>query len=132
MQCRRILVSLLLLLIVASPAWARGRKLSDQEMDQVASGQFTVELLGGVWKMAFDSGAGAANRVTGEGTLSWSTVPLNGVTNSVTLSGNAQQNLSSIVNIIAVNSLVNVLLNLNIAVNSTIGSITQQNLTAIP
>ena len=41
----------------------------------------------------------------------------------------AQQNLSSLVNINAVNSNVNVLLNLNVNMNSTVGTLTQTNLT---
>jgi hypothetical protein len=47
---------------------------------------------------------------------------------TLTLSGNAQQNLNSIININAVNSKVNVLLNLNVNINSTVGSVLQSNL----
>lgn len=49
-------------------------------------------------------------------------------TGSLNLSGNAQQNLSSLININAVNSTINVLLNLNININSTVGTILQSNL----
>jgi hypothetical protein len=48
---------------------------------------------------------------------------------SLTLDGAAQQNLSSLVNINAVNSRINVLLNLNVNMNSTVGTVTQSNLT---
>jgi hypothetical protein len=47
---------------------------------------------------------------------------------TLSLNGNAQQNLSSLVNINAVNSQVNVLLNLNVNINSTVGTLTQANL----
>jgi hypothetical protein len=47
---------------------------------------------------------------------------------SITLNGNAQQNLSSLINLNAVNSKINVLLNLNVNINSTVGTIIQSNL----
>ncbi|MES2208323.1 MAG: hypothetical protein V4525_16190 [Pseudomonadota bacterium] len=47
--------------------------------------------------------------------------------NSLILRDNAQNNLSSIVNVNAVNSAVQVLLNLNININSQIGSMVQGN-----
>ncbi|MDD9304524.1 MAG: hypothetical protein HUK40_20145 [Desulfobacter sp.] len=46
---------------------------------------------------------------------------------SLNITDNAQQNLSSLININAVNSPVNVLLNLNITLDSTIGTLVQQN-----
>lgn len=48
-------------------------------------------------------------------------------TSSLLLMGNAQSNLQSFININAVNSPIQVLLNLNINVNSTIGNINQLN-----
>ena len=67
--------------------------------------------------------------VTGAGTLAILTGPLTGSNQStLTLNGGAQQNLSSLVNINAVNSNVNVLLNLTVNINSTVGTITQSNL----
>jgi len=47
--------------------------------------------------------------------------------NSLILRDNAQNNLSSIVNVNAVNSAVQVLLNLNININSQVGSMVQGN-----
>jgi len=43
------------------------------------------------------------------------------------LQDNAQQNLRSLVNIVAVNSKVQVLVNLNININSTVGAVHQAN-----
>jgi hypothetical protein len=121
----------LLLMTMANPAWAAGRKLADQELDQVVGGDLTMQALDGAFQFAFNTSAG----ITGNGTLNVSGAPLSVSTNSVvlnqnsiSLSGNAQQNLSSMVNIVAMNSIVNVLLNLNINLpNSVVGSITQGN-----
>jgi hypothetical protein len=44
------------------------------------------------------------------------------------MNGQAQQNLSSLININAVNSNINVLLNLNVNLNSTVGTLTQTNM----
>lgn len=46
----------------------------------------------------------------------------------LTLTDHAQQNLRSVVNINAVNSEVNVLLNLNVTIDSTVGTVNQFNL----
>ena len=46
---------------------------------------------------------------------------------SVALSGQAQQNLSSVVNIISIESTVSVMLNLNVNINSTVGTVNQGN-----
>jgi hypothetical protein len=51
---------------------------------------------------------------------------------TLSLNGNAQQNLSSLVNINAVNSKINVLLNLNVNINSTVSTLTQSNLNGRP
>lgn len=48
-------------------------------------------------------------------------------TATLQLMGNAQSNLNSLININAVNSPVNILLNLNVNVNSTIESLNQLN-----
>jgi hypothetical protein len=47
------------------------------------------------------------------------------------LSGNAQQNLSSLININAVNSNINVLLNLNINIDSNVENLNQSNANGI-
>ena len=47
---------------------------------------------------------------------------------SLTLNGQAQQSLSYLVNINAVNSNIQVLLNLNVNISSTVGSVMQSNL----
>jgi len=124
-QCILVLAVLLLVAMV-SPAWAAGRKLEDQELDQVAAGEFNAQMVGQTLEIAFDSGNQFLNHVSGEGTIKILSQPLVGsaclaysctLNNSnVSLGTNAQQGLQSLVNVIAVNSLVDVLTNLNITV----------------
>jgi len=132
MKARLTIVTIALLLItMADSAWAAAHKLSDQELDQVTGGDFTVQALNGAWQFAFNTAGG----VNGNGTLSMSAIPLSIAANSLTLNqsslslnGNAQQNLQALVNVNAVNSTVNVLLNLNINMpNSVVGTLTQGN-----
>lgn len=68
--------------------------------------------------------------VTAAGTLAVLSAPAVNTTNigSISLSGSAQQNLSSVININAVNSTISVLLNLNVNLNSTVGTVMQSNL----
>jgi hypothetical protein len=104
--------------------------LNDAAMDRVTAGGVTAGDSNGVIK--FQGSVPTKNGlVTGAGTLSVLTSPTSSTTNqgSITLNGQAQQNLTSLVNINAVNSNVNVLLNLNVNINSTVGTLTQTNLT---
>lgn len=67
--------------------------------------------------------------VTGVGSMAIQSGPITGINmGSISLSDNAQQNLNSLVNITAVNSTISVLLNLNVNINSTVGTVTQSNL----
>jgi len=105
--------------------------LNDAAMDRVTAGKITAGVSNGV--VNFQGSVPTQNGlVTGAGTLAVLTGPLTGTTQSqstLTLNGQAQQNLSSLININAVNSNINVLLNLNVNLNSTVGTITQTNLT---
>ena len=46
---------------------------------------------------------------------------------SISLSGQAQQNMSSVVNITSIDSTISVMLNLNVNINSTVGTVNQGN-----
>jgi hypothetical protein len=99
--------------------------LNDVAMDRVTAGESN-----GVIK--FQGSVPTKNGlVTGAGTLSVLSSPTSSSSNqgSITLNGTAQQNLTSLVNINAVSSNVSVLLNLNVNINSTVGTLTQTNLT---
>jgi hypothetical protein len=84
--------------------------------------------------VAFQGQTPTANGlVSSTGSLAIQNAPIGGTTlGTLSLNGNAQQNLSSLVNINAVNSKINVLLNLNVNINSTVGTLTQSNLNGKP
>jgi hypothetical protein len=105
------------------------KQLNDAAMDRVTAGGVSGSVSNGV--VSFQGSASTPNGlVTGAGTLSVLATPLTGTNlSTITLNGGAQQGLSSLVNINAVNSNVNVLLNLNITMNSTVGTVMQSNLT---
>jgi hypothetical protein len=130
---RLFVVASLALLIPAGMAQTaaqhKPQPLNDAAMDRVTAGGMTAGLSDGV--VRFQGSVPTKNGlVTGAGTLAVLTSPLAAQNQgTLTLSGGAQQNLTSLVNINAVNSNVNVLLNLNVNINSTVGTITQTNLT---
>ncbi|MEO6909346.1 MAG: hypothetical protein ABI158_00280 [Edaphobacter sp.] len=102
--------------------------MSDSTLDTVTAAGITASASNGVVK--FQGEVPTPNGlVSSAGSLSVESGPLTGTSvGSLTLNGNAQQNLSSLININAVNSKINVLLNLNVNINSTVGSILQSNL----
>lgn len=104
------------------------KPMSDGALDRVTAGSISASASNGVVK--FQGEVPTANGlVSSAGTLAVQSSPLTGTTlGNLTLNGNAQQNLSSLININAVNSKINVLLNLNVNINSTVGSILQSNL----
>ena len=61
--------------------------------------------------------------ITGNGNMTMN----DNSTQSLSLSGQAQQNLNSLVNITSINSTISVLLNLNVNINSTVGTVNQGN-----
>lgn len=116
---------------------AKAKALSDDALDQVTAGGITAGLSNGV--VRFQGQVPTANGlVSSTGTLAIQNTPIGGNTinnttmGTLNLSGNAQQNLSSLVNINAVNSKINVLLNLNVNINSTVATLTQSNLNGKP
>jgi len=107
---------------------AKAKPLSDAALDQVTAGTISASTSDGV--VRFQGQTPTANGlVSSSGSLALQSGPIGGTTTgTLNLNGNAQQNLSSLVNINAVNSKVNVLLNLNVNINSTVGTLTQSNL----
>lgn len=103
-------------------------KLSEAALDRVTAGEVSAGIADGV--VNFDGSVPTANGlVTGAGTLAVLRGPVTGRNaGSLTINGQAQQNLSSLVNITAVNSAINVLLNLNVNMNSTVGTVMQSNM----
>jgi hypothetical protein len=102
--------------------------LSDDALDKVTAGTIAANTSEGVVK--FQGQTPTANGlVSSSGSLA---IQNGGVSNTtvgtLNINGNAQQNLSSLVNLNAVNSKINVLMNLNVNINSTVGTLTQSNL----
>lgn len=131
---RTLLVMGLLVATQAGVSQSRKKTLDDRALDRVTAAGVTANVTpSGVINFAGQVPT-ANGLVSGIGSLmvqpsSSSTTTNN--TGSINLTGSAQQNLSSLVNINAVNSTINVLLNLNISINSTIQSITQANLNSL-
>lgn len=143
------------LLIAAAPASAQGRKLSDAELDRVSAGSAggpsvqvpktdtklpfqreagnttptSSNLIAGKGGTTFNfqGQAGSTHTVDGNGTISFNAGPIPGATSNLILQGEAQQNLRSLINIAAVNSKIDVLVNLNVNINSTVGTVAQAN-----
>jgi len=125
---RTLVVMGLLLVSQAGVSQSKKKALSDDMLDRVTAAGVSATVSQGV--INFSGQVPTANGlVTSTGTLAIQTGPYSGTTlSTLTLNGNAQQNLSSLININAVNSKINVLLNLNININSTVGAILQSNL----
>lgn len=124
-----VIASLVLLTQVGiSQTNNKPKPMSDSTLDNVTASGITATATNGVVK--FEGQVPTPNGlVSSAGSLSIQNGPITGTTiGSLTLNGNAQQNLSSLININAVNSKINVLLNLNVNINSTVGTIIQSNL----
>ena len=115
---------------------AKPKPLSDTALDRVTAGGTTGATGSGTISAGLNNGVvqfqgqvpTGNGLVSGAGTMSFQNGPINTTNNgSINMSGNAQQNLTSLVNITAVNSNISVLLNLNVNINSTVGTLTQSN-----
>ena len=113
---------------------AQVRKLSDAELDRVTAGAVSpaapaAQALTPASPFTFDFKSPAGTRHVVEGTGSVQVVEPDGagVKNTLVIRDNAQQNLQSFINVTAVNSRIQVLVNLNITINSTVGTIQQVN-----
>jgi hypothetical protein len=122
-----VIVSLVLLTQVGISQTNR-KPMSDSTLDNVTAAGISATATNGV--VNFQGAVPTPNGlVSSAGSLSVQSGPNTGTSiGSLTLNGSAQQNLSSLININAVNSKINVLLNLNININSTVGTIIQSNL----
>lgn len=127
MSIRYIALSIVLFLPALTPphSWSF-EVLSDQELHAVSAGSVDRD----------DHGSYELNRIPfrytgtkGEVDGEVIVLPMTDVRNqsSLQLMDNAQSNLRSLINVNAVNSPVQVLLNLNININSNIGAVNQLN-----
>ena len=128
MRARRYV---LVLLVAGSfgPAVAEGRELADEEMESIVAGSVDQEIQDELLRFSYVGSAGASHTAELEGTLSLSGRPRSGAPSGLLVIDNgAQTDLRSLVNINAVNSNVNVLLNLNIIIDSSVRDIRQINI----
>lgn len=126
MKLMQTMLSAGLLLAVLPPAHA-GELLSDEALGEITAGTASAAYEDG--RLYFD-----LNKTTGRGThigalgdLTFNAGTANVNTGVLRLEDNAQGNLRALVNTNAVNSPVQVLINLNISVNSRIDVLNQVN-----
>ena len=105
------------------------KRLSEAELDQVTAGETSVEALEDSVRFRFQTTAGSNRTVEGEGSVAVKAMelPLPTTVGTLILQDSAQGNLRSLVNINAVNSKIQVLINLNININSVVGELRQMN-----
>jgi len=92
--------------------------LSNAELDDITAGNVSVPI-------QVDQFTAQGTHIIVNGDIQWHASTQN---YNLILSDNAQQNLNSLININAVNAPVNVLLNLNINIDSAVGVLEQYNL----
>jgi hypothetical protein len=134
------LVASIFVLSLTGDAAAQARKLSDAELDTVTAGRAaapppSVPVSAPApppLAFTFTAPAGATRAVEGSGTVQ--VVEHSGAAGRDTLviRDQAQQNLQSFINVTAVNSQIQVLVNLNITINSTVGAVQQLNVSGTP
>jgi len=129
MKTLRPVLVIAALLAAGTPAQAgEPEPMGDAALDAItagSAGKSPEELA--AFEMAKTTASG--NRIQALGTLE---IIRSAEQNLLSLSDNAQQNLSALVNINAVNAPVNVLLNLNVNINSSVGSMQQLNIQGAP
>ena len=121
------LLALLLVGLATSPAWAGGRELSDEELDQVTAGEVETEVVDDVVRFKFGNDAHGKRSVEGIGTIKLKKGALPKNIGSLIIRDGAQGNLNALININAVNSQIQVLINLTVNLHSEVGSIRQIN-----
>lgn len=113
-------------LLATLPALA-GELLSDAELGEITAGTASTVYEDGRLFFDLDKTTGRGTRIDALGDLTFNTGPTN-ITNGVLLlEGNAQGNLRALVSTNAVNSPVQVLINLNVNVNSRVDTLNQIN-----
>lgn len=122
-----LLASAWLCLCLVSLSAAAQQRMSDEELDAVTAGVAAAGDLEEILAFELVRRTRSGRTVTADGSLS-ALDSLGGLNpGGLTLTDNAQSHLQALVNINAVNSVVNLLLNLNISIDSSIGSINQLN-----
>lgn len=128
-KSKQIWLAGFLFLSATGLAFADGRELSDEELDEVVAGTVNEELQDELLSFSYVGTAGSRHEAVVDGTLSISKTPATQtITGLLLIDNGAQTGLNALVSVNAVNSEVNVLLNLNITINSSVGEIRQINI----
>lgn len=110
----------------AERVWG-ARALDDAEMNNITAGSLSIEAQNGQYRFSLGDDRSRMS-VTGNATVAAqeTAIPA-GPVSYILLRDNAQSNLRAFVNVNAVNASVQVLINLTVNINSTIGTINQIN-----
>ena len=104
------------------------QELNDEEMDMVTAGSLTASGSDGQFRFQLGGEKGSRLSIEGNGSVAASANPAPaGPAGYLILRDNAQSGLRSFVNVNAVNSRIQVLINLVVNINSTVNSIHQSN-----
>ena len=104
------------------------RELSDLELHSITAGNQSVSPMDDLVAFRASKTTAAGTRIDLAGSFGLVDSLDSSVVGNLVLSDNAQRDLSSLININAVNSNINVLMNLNINIDSNIGQLNQYNL----
>jgi len=101
--------------------------LSDKQLDQVTAGTAAAVYDGGRWFFDLQKTTGRGTPIGAAGNVNFNVGSATVNTGVLRLEGNAQGNLRALVNTNAVNSPVQVLINLNVNIGSHVGVLNQIN-----
>ncbi len=123
-----VILGCLCLLFTGAPERAWGAQaLSDAEMDAITAGSLSVGAANDQFNFQLGGDSGRLS-ITGSGTVTTADNTVTaGPAGYIIMRDNAQSNLRAFVNVNAVNAKVQVLINLTININSTVGTIHQIN-----
>ncbi len=129
---KAIVAALLLSLAPITAGIAGERKeLSAEELDLVSAGAASVGSIDELASFSATKTTRLGTIITVDGSIALVDVIDRAIIGTLTLTDGAQANLQSLININAVNSSVNVLLNLNINIDSNVGTLNQFNVNGI-
>ena len=114
------------------PAWADDKiELSDAELDRVTAGAGQTDASDELLSFAATRTTASGRLITVDGTFHVVEGIDPAIIGNLILTGKSQSNLRSLININAVNSEIQLLLNLNISIDSTVGTLNQFNLNGV-
>jgi hypothetical protein len=106
-------------------------ELDDVQLDQVTAGASEIDATEELLTFAVTKTTASGRTVTADGSFRLVEALDPATVGNLILSGQSQSNLRALININAVNSEINLLLNLNISIDSTVGTLNQFNLNGV-